>query len=175
MRVLAVCGSLRAVSSNAALIEAARRLAPPDLEVLVYDGLGALPLFNPDFDDDPPPNAKAWRDQVGAVDGLLICSPEYARGVAGAMKNALDWLVGSLDFAGKPVALLNASQRSVHSDGQLRLILETMAARLIEPASVTIPLMGRGLDAAGIIADGQLSGEIRRALDAFALAIAARE
>jgi chromate reductase, NAD(P)H dehydrogenase (quinone) len=88
------------------------------------------------------------------------------------MKNALDWLVGSLEFPGKPVALINASPRATHSDAQLRLTLTTMSARLIEAASVTLPIMGRGLDADGIAADAELARQILTALQAFAAAIA---
>ena len=108
-------------------------------------------------------------------DGLLICSPEYAHGVAGSLKNALDWLVGSLEFPGKPVALINASPRAVYSDAQLREILATMSARLIEEASVTAPIagVGRNLDANGITSDPDLSAQLGEALRAFVEAIAA--
>ena len=95
---------------------------------------------------------------------MLISSPEYARGVAGAMKNALDWLVGSAEFPGKPVALINASPRSVHADAQMRTTLVTMSARLIEDASITLPLLGRNLDADAIVADDGLSAALRAAL-----------
>lgn len=169
MRILAISGSLRAGSSNTALLLAAARLAPPPMAIVLYDGLAALPHFNPDLDtDDPPAPVRALRREVGSCQGLLLCSPEYARGVAGAMKNALEWLVGSHEFPGKPVALINASQRATHADAQLRLTLTTMSARLIEAASITLPLLGRGLDADGIAQDGELSARLRAALAEFA-------
>ena len=156
MRILAISGSLRATSSNTALLLAAARLAPADMEVVLYDGLAALPHFNPDLDtEDPPPTVLALRREIGRCDGLLISSPEYARGVAGAVKNALDWLVSGLEFPEKPVALLNASPRATHADAQLRLTLTTMSARLVEAASIALPLLGRSLDADGIVADGR--------------------
>src|SRR5215469_4982365 len=142
MRILAISGSLRAKSSNTAVLTAAARLAPPGTEIVLYDGLADLPHFNPDLDtEDPPAPVLALRRAIGHCDGLLISSPEYARGVAGALKNALDWLVSSLEFPEKPVALINASPRSTHADAQLRLILATMSARLIEAASITLPLL----------------------------------
>ena len=169
MRVLAVSGSLREGSTNAAVLAAAARLAPPGLEVVRFDGLGALPLFNPDLDGTAPPAPVAWwRHEVGRCDALLICSPEYARGIAGAMKNALDWLVSSAEFPGKPVAVINASQRATHADASLRLVLETMSARLVPPASITLPLLGRGLDADGIAAHPDLSDRLRDALASLA-------
>src|SRR5579872_2188614 len=158
MRILAISGSLRAQSSNSAVLGAAVRLVPVGMEMLVYRGLASLPHFNPDLDIDPRPGpVRELRAAIGACHGVLICSPEYARGVAGALKNALDWLVSDEGFAGKAVAVINTSPRASHADAQLRLTLATMAARLIEEASITLPLLGRDLDAAGIVADVELS------------------
>jgi chromate reductase, NAD(P)H dehydrogenase (quinone) len=169
MRVLAISGSLRARSSNTSVLTAAERLAPPGMDIVLYGGLAALPLFNPDLDtDDPPAPVLALRQEIGLSRGLLLCSPEYARGVAGAMKNALDWLVSSLEFPNKPVALINASPRATHADAHLRLTLTTMSARLVEDASITLPLLGRGLDAEAIVGDAELSAQLRAALNRFA-------
>ncbi|MCF3947875.1 NAD(P)H-dependent oxidoreductase [Acidiphilium iwatense] len=101
-----------------------------------------------------------------------MCSPEYARGVAGVMKNALDWLVSSLEFPGKPVAVINASQRATCADAHLKLTLATMSARLVEAASITLPLLGRNLDADGIVSDDALSAQLRTAPDCLACTIA---
>lgn len=172
MRILAISGSLRAASSNTSALQAAALLAPAGADIVLYTGLGDLPHFNPDLDTmEPPAPVRALRREIGRSDGLLVSSPEYAHGVAGALKNALDWLVSSHEFPGKPVALVNASQRSVHAQAQLREILTTMSARLIEPASITLPLLGRTLDAAGIAADPGLAVELRTAMQAFVEAI----
>jgi len=175
MRIVAMSGSLRARSSNTAVVTAAAKLAPPGLDVVIYRGLASLPHFNPDLDTDhPPAPVLALRHQIGACEGLLLCSPEYARGVAGAMKNALDWMVSSLEFPDKPVALISASPRATHADAQLRLTLATMSARLVEEASITLPLLGRDLDAEAIVSDSDLSGQIGAALNCFARAIATK-
>jgi chromate reductase, NAD(P)H dehydrogenase (quinone) len=172
LRVLAISGSLRAQSSNTAVLQAAMRLAPPNMEIVFFEGLGALPLFNPDLDTDAPPApVRALRELIGARDGLLISSPEYARGISGVMKNALDWLVSSFEFPGKPVALINTSPRATHADAQLRLVLTTMSARLIEEASITLPVMGRGLDVDGVLADKELAAALASALGTFASAL----
>lgn len=172
MRILAIAGSLRARSSNRTVLEAAGRLAPQGIEVVLFDGLGDLPLFNPDRDQDPlPPAVASWRAAVGKADGLLICSPEYARGVSAVLKNALEWLVSGPEFPEKPVAVINASQRSTDADGQLRLILRTMSARLIEPASITLPMLGRALDAEGLVADPALAAALRQAIEHLAAAL----
>jgi NAD(P)H-dependent FMN reductase len=169
MRILAISGSLRAVSVNSAVLQAAATLAPElRADIVLYADLGNLPHFNPDLDTDaPPPIVTALRREVGACAGLLISSPEYAHGVAGSMKNALDWLVGSLEFPDKPVALINTSPRAVHAQAQLREILTTMSARLVDRACVTLPLLGRGLGAADIAADPVLSAPLREALAHF--------
>ncbi len=112
MRILAIRGSLRAASINAAVLEAAALLAPAGLNIVQYSGLDELPIFNPDLDKDFPPDpVRRLREDVGLSDGLLIASPEYAHGVAGGLKSALDWLVGGPEFYQKPVAVLNASAR----------------------------------------------------------------
>lgn len=167
MRILAICGSLRAASSNRAALEAAIALAPAGMQIALYDGLAELPHFNPDQDDAPPPLAQALREAVGACDGLLISSPEYAHGVVGSFKNALDWLVGSLEFPETPVALINTSPRASIAQAQMRETLQTMSARIIEAASIDLPLMGRGLDGVGVAADPQLSAMLRQALEAL--------
>jgi chromate reductase len=174
MRILAISGSLRAASSNTAALQAAAILAPPGTEIMLYTGLGSLPHFNPDLDTDNPPAAvKALRHEIGLSNGLLICSPEYAHGIAGSMKNALDWLVSSFEFPDKSIALINTSQRAIHAQAQLREILTTMSARLIDRASITLPLWGRNLDAAAIASDPGLSEQLRTALQYFICAIQA--
>jgi chromate reductase len=172
MRILAISGSLRAASSNTAALQAAAILAPMGTEIVLYTGLGSLPHFNPDLDTgDPPGVVKALRHEIGLCSGLLICSPEYAHGVAGSMKNALDWLVSSFEFPEKPIALINTSQRAIHAPAQLREILTTMSAHLIDDASITLPLWGRNLDAVAIASDPALSEQLRTALQYFVSAI----
>jgi len=134
MRLLAISGSLRRASSNTAALEALARLAPEGVKVLIYRDLAKLPPFNPDDDgeDRPKPEpVETLRTLVGASDALVIAAREYAHGVPGALKNALDWLVASETFAGKPVMLINASPRAFHAQASLCEILATMAARLI--------------------------------------------
>jgi NAD(P)H-dependent FMN reductase len=175
MQILAVSGSLRAVSKNTAVLEAARSMAPPGVEVTPYGGLGDLPQFNPDHDTPegrggPPPVAD-WRARVARADGVIISTPEYAHGLPGALKNALDWLVSNVDFPEKPVALLGASPLSVHAPAQLAEILRTMSARLVPEASVTVPLLGPPMSAEAIAADPELSRVLREAVEAFVRAI----
>ena len=165
MKVLALSGSLRAASINSALLRTAARLAPADVVVTVCTLVGDLPLFNPDLEAAAMPSSVAsLRDQVATADALLIASPEYAHGVSGSIKNALDWLVGSETFINKPVAVLNTSPRARHADAALRETLRTMSAVILEAASISIPLLGAYLTDAGMAASASVSGAIRGAL-----------
>ena len=110
--------------------------------------------------------------RLAHADGLIISSPEYARGVPGSLKNALDWLVGGSEFVDKPVALLSASSRSTYAFEALRTTLTTMSGRFVAEASITVPLLGRNLDAPAIAADVELSRALREALDVFCRATA---
>lgn len=109
MKIIAICGSLRAQSSNLALLRAATNLG---VDVQIYEGLASLPHFNPDDDLEgatSPPAVAALRKLLAEADGILISSPEYAHGVPGSLKNMLDWLVSDGALVDKPVALINAS------------------------------------------------------------------
>jgi chromate reductase, NAD(P)H dehydrogenase (quinone) len=175
MKILAISGSLRAASHNTAVLAAAKRLAPQGVAIDLFDGIAKLPFFNSDLETAEylPDAVPAFRQIIGAADGLLISSPEYARGVAGVMKNALDWLVGSREFPGKPVALINTSPRATHALAALTLTLETMSANLIGDASITLPLLGTVNDAASIVANPDLAGPLRDALGCFVSAVRA--
>lgn len=167
MRFLALSGSLRAASINSALLRAAARLAPGGIDVHVFDGLAQLPLFNPDLEANVPSAVARLHDAVAAADALLIASPEYAHGVTGTIKNMLDWLVSFEPFVHKRVAVLNVSPRAHHADDALRETLKTMSAIIVEPASVTLPILGSGLDEEGIVHSPTLSAAITEVLESL--------
>ncbi|MGZ6124552.1 MAG: NADPH-dependent FMN reductase [Myxococcales bacterium] len=166
-----MCGSLRAESSNAALLRAAAALAPPGMEIVPCSGLGDLPHFNADLDgegEDPPPAVAALRSRISASDGMIICSPEYAHGVPGSLKNALDWLVSYADFAGKPVLLLNASAAGGQwAQQSLVETLKTMSAR-VAGASLLAPFLRKKIDPGGGLSDPEAERALRASLESFA-------
>ena len=171
MKILAISGSLRAASLNSALLRAVARLAPPGMSLELFGDLGNLPLFNPDIEATEPPVVTRFRAQLSAADAVMIASPEYAHGVTGAMKNALDWIVGCEAFVYKPVALLNASPRAVHAQASLRETLTVMSAHVIDAASITVPILGSGLDEDAIVSHPRISLELREALRELQAAI----
>lgn len=173
MRFLGISGSLRARSSNTALLEAARLVAPEGVEVVLWRGLGSLPHFNPDDDVEPAPAAvAAFRAAVAESDALLFSTPEYAHGIPGTLKNALDWLVSGSEIIGKPVALLNPSPWSTHAQGSLREILSVMSTRVVDAAFVTLALRGKAPEPAAWAADAAAAGALRNGLAALAAAVA---
>ena len=175
VQILAISGSLRAASSNTALLQALARLAPAGVAITLYDGLAALPPFNPDLDAEGvalPAPVGELRTLVGNADGLVISSPEYAHGVPGSLKNALDWLVGSLEFPGKPVALLAASPHARFAQASLAETLTVMSARLVHEASATAPLPSNRLGVEEMLADAAIRGALEAALTTFVQAIA---
>ena len=179
MRILAISGSLRAASSNTSTLMAISVLAPPGTTVALYQGIGTLPHFNPDLDTDQPPHSVyGWRRDVGLSDGLLFCSPEYAHGIAGSLKNALDWLVSSPEFQNKPFAIINASPRSTHANAQLIEVLKTMNGQFIKASSITLPILGRNGNGDGntnsIAIDGEIALMLRNAIFEFVREIGLR-
>jgi len=170
IQMLLVSGSLRAVSSNGAVLDAVAALLPPHVRVARYDGLADLPAFNPDLDGEgavPPPPVARWRGAVAAADAVVICSPEYAHGVPGALKNALDWLVSGPDVPGLPVAVVNATTRAHHAHESLMETLRTMSAEVVEAACVRLPLAPGQRTADALLADPALAAMLTAALEAL--------
>lgn len=108
-RILLVCGSLQRISANRAALDVARAaLTARGAEVTDFEALESVPPMNPDRADAPGEAVLSLRAQIASADAILIAAPEYAGAVAGAVKNALDWIVGSGDLYRKPIALVSA-------------------------------------------------------------------
>lgn len=153
LQVLALSGSLRKASLNTAMLTMAAACAPTGVRVNLCSSLGELPLFNPDLEADDPLAVMRLREEIAQADALLIASPEYAHGVSGVMKNALDWMVGSSVFVDKPVAVWNASPRASIALSALRGTLTVMSARLIAAASLEILITPTSTSAEELAAD----------------------
>ena len=167
MKILALCGSLRQESRSLALLESAQILASDKYDFSIFRYSGDLPLFNPDIEAFAPASVHALWRAIDNSDVVVISSPEYAHGVTAVFKNTLDWLVGYIPFAYKPVAIFNPSHRAQHADDALKEILTTMAARLIPNACLRIPVTGSTLSAVEMSNDKEFSALIRSALKAI--------
>lgn len=165
LKIVAISGSIRARSSNAALLRAAAHIAP----VEIYEGLAQLPPFNPDLDEEglaPPPEVAELRQLLIEADAVLISSPEYAHGVPGVLKNMLDWLVSVGELVGKRVALLNASPAGgAFAQASLLETLRTMNWTVVMEASRMEPFVSRKI--VGEVTDEAVLAELRVALAAL--------
>ena len=172
MRVVAISGSLRAHSSNAALLRAASRVAPPDVEVRIYEGLATLPHFNPDLDAEgsaPPLAVRELRETLLAADAIVISSPEYAHGVPGSLKNMLDWLVSVGELVNKRVALWNAAPvGGEYAQAALLETLRTMNWNVVAAASLIEPFVCKRI--VGELEDEEALRALRAALETLVTA-----
>lgn len=165
MNLLTLSGSLRRDSANTALLQALADVAPASFEVRHFDGLRDLPLFNPDTEEQQNAAVSAFRVALAWADGVAISSPEYAHGIPGAFKNALDWVVGSAEFDGLPTLLLCASARPQHAPAHLAEVLRTMGAKVCGPHALDLP---RGLaEAQTALRDEEKRGQLRECLTAL--------
>lgn len=171
VKILALSGSLRQASYNTAAITALRALAPRQVDIAIYRGIGELPLFNPDIEGQANPAFDDLRAALAGSHGLVIASPEYAHGISGVLKNALDWMVSGEEFINMPVALINTSPRASHAQQALREVIKTMSGIIIEKACVSLPLLGSNLDASEIVKEQKLSSQLKLGLQEFCQAI----
>ncbi|MFC3326449.1 NADPH-dependent FMN reductase [Mesorhizobium cantuariense] len=169
LNILAISGSLRAASTNSALVAALARNAPASCRVTIYDGLGRLPIFNPDDEGERTPlEASELIDAVTQADGVIISCPEYAHGVPGGLKNGLDWLVSRDAAVAKPAMLVHASPRSLFARAALAEIVRTMSFALCDDV-LEIALLGKKPpDVEAILAEAENRLAMRDALNAFA-------
>jgi NAD(P)H-dependent FMN reductase len=176
-RILLISGSLRTASTNTAALRTAREVAPPGVEVTLYERLERLPPFNPDDDaGDLPPEVAGLRDAIHGADGLVFSTPEYAGALPGSFKNLLDWTIGD-DQPGsiyeKPVAWINTSPRGARgAHDELRTVLGYAHARVVQAACRTVPVTASILGPDGLIADDASRVEIAGVLTALADALA---
>ena len=156
MKVLAVSGSLRERSSNTSVLRALSILAPAGTAVSFPAPLDSLPFFNPDVEEsDLPRSVREWRVRIASADAVVVSSPEYAHGVSGVLKNALDWLVGGVEINGKPVAVLNARPQASIAHAALVETLRVMGARVVDQTA--LPLAGHRLGDEDIAGDPELA------------------
>ncbi len=171
--ILLLSGSLRAGSTNEAVLRTAADVAPAHLRVVRDNSLAALPHFNPDDDTDPPPApVSGLRAAIAGADAVLVCTPEYAGTLPGSFKNLLDWTVGGTEICDKPVAWINAAApgRGEGAAATLRTVLTYTGAAVVEAACVRIPVDRQAVGADGVITDPGIRERIAGVLEQLAAA-----
>jgi len=129
VKILAISGSLQRKSSNLTLLERAVAQAPAGVSISIYDGLRALPQFNPDLEEASElPIVHELRAAIASADALLIASPEYGHSLPGALKNAIDWLIGSGELERKVVAITAAVPHADRGRRGLQALADTLGA-----------------------------------------------
>jgi len=163
IKILAVSGSLRANSSNAIILEIIEKMVPEDIEFFIYKGVSTLPHF--DDAAQIPITVSVWRKHLQEASAVLVCSPEYAFGVPGSLKNALDWTVGSGELVDKPLALITASTGGEKAHAALLQIFTALSARIPDGGALLIPYVRSKLNADGEISDATTRTAIQSVLD----------
>ena len=177
--VLLIAGSSRDGSTNTAVLRTAAAVAPAEIDAVLLDGLGDLPLFNPDDDAEGVavhPAVAAMRGQVARADAILICTPEYAGALPAAMKNALEWTIGDTGTYGKPVAWINASGPAAPTGAadaheSLAKVLAYTGAEIIPEACSRIPVSRTMIDETGQVNDPRIRAQIGATLERLASAV----
>jgi NAD(P)H-dependent FMN reductase len=173
INILAISGSLRVDSSATAVMKEVTSMMPEGVHVTVYEGLGNLPHFNDSL--TVPAEVDQFRKMVAEADGVLICTPEYAFGIPGSLKNALDWTVGTGEFVEKPVALITAASVGKNAHAALLLTLTALSARVAEGAEMVIPFIRARLDENKKIKDASLRQEVNLLVQRFLSGIQAAD
>ena len=167
-KVLAICGSIRADSSNLQIIKLIAAMSTNDLEIEIYNDLGKLPHFNPDDDSEYVDEiVKEFRNKISTADGILISTPEYVFSLPGALKNAIEWTVSTTVFSGKPVAIITASGLGEKAHESLLLIMKTIEAKFDEQSQVLISGAKSKINADGVIKDNDTLKKIGNVVNAF--------
>ena len=166
--ILAISGSLRQRSLNsAALRAAAEAAARSGIPIAIDESVRTLPHFDPDLESRPPDAVRRFREACEGADAVLLAVPEYAFGIPGVFKNALDWTVGSGSLYRKPVALLSVAPRG--RGGNVRQALErVMTAVDCDLSYHSVPVAPACLDEDGEIGDQQITRRLLRVVETLA-------
>ena len=163
--ILGISGSLRNNSSATSVLKQVARLFSKEISFHIFEGLAELPHFNDS--NEAPRQVVQFRELITESDGVFICTPEYAFGVPGSLKNAIDWTVGSGDFVNKPVALITASSVGDKGHAALLLILSAITASVDEGSTLLIPFIRAKLNEKGEVKDEIVLNEIRNLVEHF--------
>lgn len=165
-KILGISGSLRNNSSASSVLKQVAGLFPASIDFRIYEGIAMLPHFNDS--EIIPEEVTLFREELRHADGVFICTPEYAFGIPGSLKNALDWTVGSGELVEKPVALITASSVGDKGHAALLLVLSAITADIDSAHALLIPFIRAILDGDGAIKDAETATQVRTLVEGFA-------
>jgi NAD(P)H-dependent FMN reductase len=165
--ILAISGSIRQKSSNTNILRAIATIVPENISYKIYDDIDKFPHFNPDTEEGNTYVAD-FRKQLKDVDAVIICTPEYAFGIPGVLKNALDWVVSSGELNEKPIAAISASPMYSGGDkamASLLLTLKALGTKFTEKSSISIPAITKKINEQGEIMDTETLTQLKLLID----------
>ena len=151
IKILAVSGGLRPTSTNALLVKEIQKWVPANVALTIYQGLAMLPAFDDSMEVSE--SILDWRRQLAEADGVLICSPEYAFGVPGALKNAIDWTVSSSELVNKPLVLITAASSGDKAHAAWLQIFSALSADIPAGGALLIPFIRTKFNEKGEVSD----------------------
>jgi chromate reductase len=161
MNILAICGSLRPESSNMSILNAIPQWLPANVDYHIYNNIGKLSHFDPTLNhDNTPAEVDRLRGLIAAANGVIICSPEYAFGIPGSLKNALDWTVSSGEFINKSVAVITASSSGEKAHEALLTVMNVITGQVPPASALLIPYI-RTKVVNGIITDEETTAKLQ--------------
>ncbi len=165
INILGISGSLRSLSSAGTILEIVADRFPDHVNFTTYSGLEKIPAFD---DSRPLPlPVEDFIQQIATADAVVFCIPEYAFGVPGALKNALDWTVSSTAFSDKPVALITAASNGEKAHAAMSLTLGALGSRISTETKLLVPFIKTKLDEKGRVTDPDLLNSIQRIIQAL--------
>ena len=166
IKILGISGSLRTNSSATAILNVAAGLAPEQVEFTIYNGLAEIPAFNDS--NEIPETVEAFIKLLSDVDGVFFVIPEYAFGVPGALKNALDWTVSSSTaFPNKPVALITAATGGDKAHAAFLLTLKAISSKIPEGATLLLSFIRSKLNERNEVKDMATLDSIKRVINSL--------
>lgn len=166
-KIIAISGSTREVSVNLNLINAITELYKDKVNTSIYQNIANLPHFNPDFDNGNSPEVvNDFRKELQQADGILICTPEYAMGVPGTLKNAIDWTVSSMEFSHKPTALITAGLSGLKGHKALMETLNIIEADIPETSQLIVSFAKTKIKG-DVIIDEETRLQVTRVMDSL--------
>ena len=169
INILAISGSLKSTSTNTNILRAIRKLVPDKVNLTILNGLDILPHFNPESIKDIE-SVNNFRQQLKYADGVIFSTPEYAFGVPGVLKNALDWVVATGELNEKPVVVISASP--LYSGGNkaltsLILTLTALGTKMDDSLTLSIPNIKSKITDAGELTDDETISDLQLIIDGF--------
>jgi chromate reductase, NAD(P)H dehydrogenase (quinone) len=167
MMLLGISGSLKSTSSNTNILRAISQFKKDDIEFIIYEGLDELPHFNPDKEKGNAAVSR-FKEHLKKADGVIISTPEYAFGVPGTLKNALDWTVSTGELNEKPVIAISASplyEGGKKAMASLLLTLSALGTKMTDKSHLSIPNINKKINASAEILEPQLKVDLVKILN----------